>query len=132
MKVNSPAIFSTRPWKVCGEGPTVVTGGHFKEDYSFTAKDIRFTTRNGKLYAIALGLPADGKLLVRSLARIPGDEAANAVTDVRLLGSTAPATWSQSTNGLAIRLPPQLPSQYTVAFEVVGTQLKPAPMDKTN
>jgi alpha-L-fucosidase len=126
---NLPLTAVCSPW---AEGPTVVTGGHFKEDYAFTPSDIRFTTRNGKLYAIALGVPADGKLLVRSLAKIPGDEAANAVTDVLLLGSNSPAAWSQSTNGLAVQLPPQLPSQYTVALEIVGTQLKPAPIEKTN
>ena len=45
MSINGEAIHGTRPWKVYGEGPTVVAGGHFKEEFPFTARDIRFTTR---------------------------------------------------------------------------------------
>src|SRR4030095_3363661 len=67
--INGEAIFDTRPWLVYGEGAVKTKGGHFKEDFNYTAGDIRFTTKGKILYAIALGWPDDGQLLVRSLAK---------------------------------------------------------------
>ena|SRR5579859_4614174 len=40
-----------------GEGPTETADGAFKEDATFSAQDIRFTTRGDALYAITLGEP---------------------------------------------------------------------------
>jgi alpha-L-fucosidase len=59
MAINGEAIFATRPWEVYGEGPTVVAGGGFKEDFPFNADDIRFTrSKDGKtVYVICLGEP---------------------------------------------------------------------------
>jgi alpha-L-fucosidase len=62
--VNGEAIYGTRPWLVFGEGPTQVKGGAFKEDFTYTAQDIRFTTKGKTLYAIALGWPDDGKFVI--------------------------------------------------------------------
>ncbi len=69
LKVNGEAIYGTRAWKVYGEGPTEVVGGSFKdtERAPFTSEDVRFTVKGDTLYAIALGVPVDGKLLIRSL-----------------------------------------------------------------
>ena len=46
------------PWTVYGEGPTETAGGAFKESAEYTARDIRFTTKGGALYAITLGEPS--------------------------------------------------------------------------
>ena len=58
--INGEAIYDTRPWLVYGEGPVRAKGGHFKEDFTYTAKDIRFTSKGDHtLYAFALGWPAE-------------------------------------------------------------------------
>ncbi len=67
--VHGEAIFGTRPWFVYGESSVKVKGGAFKEDFKYNAREIRFTTKGTTLYAIALGWPDDGQLLVRSLAK---------------------------------------------------------------
>ena len=36
---------------------------------TYSAKDIRFTTKGKTLYAIALGWPDDGKMVIKSLAK---------------------------------------------------------------
>ena len=56
LKINGEAIYGTRPWKVFGEGPTKVVDGPFADTKRepFTAQDIRFTQKNGALYAIVL------------------------------------------------------------------------------
>ncbi len=59
LKINGEAIYGSRPWLVYGEGPTKVASSAKNSDrQEFTAEDIRFTTHNGALYAIALGWPA--------------------------------------------------------------------------
>lgn len=53
LSVNGEAIYGTRPWKVYGEGPTHVVGGSFKDTATtgYTSQDVRFTTKDGVLYA---------------------------------------------------------------------------------
>ena len=77
-------------------------GGGFSEnaDKPFGPEDIRFTTKGDALYAIALGWPKDGKLLIRSLAADAGK-----VTAVSLLGHAGTLAWEQGDQGLQVTLP---------------------------
>ncbi len=104
LKVNGEAIYGSRPWKTFGEGPTKVAGGHFKEDYSFGARDVRYTTK-GKttLYATLLGWPTDSTVRLQSLGRFPG--VTGTIRSVRLLGSREKIAFSHTADGLDIRLP---------------------------
>ena len=43
--IHGEAIYGSRPWQVYGEGPVKAKGGNFHEDFTYTAKDIRFTTK---------------------------------------------------------------------------------------
>ncbi len=43
--------------------------GNFKEDFAYSYKDIRFTTKGQTLYAFAMGWPDDGRLVIKSLAK---------------------------------------------------------------
>ena len=124
--VNGEAIFGTRPWLVYGEGPIKAKGGNFNEDYNFTARDIRFTTKGPTLYAIALGWPKDGRLLVKSLAK-PAGQDINDITAVSLLGHEGKIDWRQTADGLEVTLPEERPCEYACALKITGTQLKPAP-----
>ena len=116
LKVNGEAIYGTRPWKQYGEGPTEVVDGSFTDTKRtpFTGQDIRFTTKNGKLYAIALGWPASD-LLIHSLPNTTPE-------NVRLLGSDAPLAWHSSPEGLIITLPEQKPGEHAYAFEITGLE----------
>jgi alpha-L-fucosidase len=125
--LNGEAIYGTRPWEVYGEGPVRTKGGHFKEDFKYTSKDIRFTTKGKTLYAVALGWPDDGQLLVKSLARTDALPESK-VTKVSLLGYKGKLEWSQSADGLLVKLPAQKLSPYTCALKLSGTGLKPAPL----
>jgi alpha-L-fucosidase len=124
MPINGEAIFGTRPWKVYGEGDCKPRSGMFNEDsLRYTARDIRFTTKGPVLYAIALGWPESGKLLVRSLAAPAGR-----VTDVSLLGHPGKLAWSQTKEGLVVTLPPHKPCEHAFAFKVLGQHLQPVPI----
>ncbi|MCX6915087.1 MAG: carbohydrate-binding protein, partial [Verrucomicrobia bacterium] len=86
----------------------------------YNAREIRFTTKGATLYAIALGWPADGKLVVKSLAAPAGK-----ISTVRLLGYNLKVDWQQTAEGLVVSLPEQKVSEYTCALKIVGTDLKP-------
>ena len=118
--IHGEAIFGTRPWLVYGESSVKVKGGNFGEDYKYNAREIRFTTKGATLYAIALGWPADGKLVVKSLAAPAGK-----ISNVRLLGYNRKVDWQQTAEGLVVTLPAQKVSEYTCALKIAGTDLKP-------
>jgi alpha-L-fucosidase len=119
-RVNGEAIKGTRPWKIYGEGPSTAIHGvpsYQLSKYQFDSTDVRFTTRKDTLYAIALGLPADGKITIRSLA---GDSSnyPNQIGKVELLGSAAELKWMQTGQGLEIHLPDTLPCKYALSFRI--------------
>jgi alpha-L-fucosidase len=125
--VHGEAIFGSRPWQVYGEGAVKAKGGSFKEDFNYTAQDIRFTTKGPTLYALALGWPESGQLTIRSLARNPVD-ADNEISNIKLLGSNAKLTWTQNAEGLIVNLPTTKVSELTVGLKITGKNLKPAPI----
>ena len=121
--INGEAIYGTRPWLIYGEGPVRAKGGHFKEDFTYTAKDIRFTTKGeNTLYAFALGWPAESKLVIRSLAKFPG--VTGKIDAVELLGHAGPLKWTQDADGLSVKLPEQKPCKYAVALKITGENLR--------
>ena len=126
MKVNGEAIHSTRPWAIYGEGKTQTEGGHFKEDFGFSAADIRFTQSKDArtLYAIALGWPADGQLRIQSLGR-SSDNGGNQIDRVELLGSAGKIAFKQTAEGLLVTLPAQPLSQIACTLKITGQQLRP-------
>jgi alpha-L-fucosidase len=87
LRRNGEAIYGSRPWRSFGEGPMRPAAGMLNEGQAkpFTSADIRFTTRSGALYAIALDTPADGMVRIESL----GSAVAAPVQRVELLGGGA-------------------------------------------
>ncbi len=129
MSVNGEGIYATRPWKIYGEGPSTTPEaaqekGHFGglKDVSskpFTAEDIRFTvSKDGKtIHAIALGWPAGGKLLIKSLAKNSPNEPSE-ISGVKLLGSDKELAFNRDETGLSITVPDQKPCDYAYVFDV--------------
>jgi alpha-L-fucosidase len=69
MKINAEGIYGTRPWKTYGEGPTgIKTGRGGENNKAFTEQDIRFTTKDGKLYAFVF-VPPTKDILIKTLAK---------------------------------------------------------------
>jgi len=119
LKVNGESIYRTRPWKICGEGPTNVAAGafHDTDTAGYTAEDFRFTTRGKTLFAIELGWPSTGEAVIRSL----GSSAMSSqkIASVVLLGSAGTLPFQQQPDGLHIQLPLQSPGKYAYAFRLV-------------
>lgn len=122
MAINGEGIFETRPWMVHGEGPVRAKGGHFGEDFAYSARDVRFTTKGDKtLYAFALGWPADRKLVIRSLAQFPG--VTSKIVEVALLGHQGKIAWKHTAEGLVVELPEKQPAKYAVALKLTVDDL---------
>jgi alpha-L-fucosidase len=132
LRVNGEAIYGTRPWHVFGEGPTDVVEGPFADTKrsAFTSADIRFTTRSELresktityIYAIALAIPENRQLTIRSLGsasqhNVPEIAAVQLVDGVRYSEKTL--EYKQSRKELVIRLPEELPSAHLVSVRIV-------------
>jgi len=121
MKVNSEAIYSTRPWTVFGEGPAMessapLSAQGFNEGKGkpFGAQDIRFTTKGNTLYAILLGWPADNRITIKSIT------GKNKVTAVEFLGNHAKLSFEQSVSGLAVQMPASQQGKDAFVLKIQG------------
>jgi alpha-L-fucosidase len=102
IRVNGEGIHDTRPWKLAGEGPATAQAGAFKEDaVQWTSRDVRFTARDGRLYAFLMKWPEDGAAGIAALASRRGPK----VSAVRLLGLDENLPFEQAEGALAVRLP---------------------------
>ncbi len=124
MAVNGEAIYGSRPWGIFGEGPTVARSGYFNEDTAYTPRDIRFTTKGGSLYAIVLGWPADGRVVIKSLAKINGTTV-NQIKSIQLLGVKERLHFNQKASGLTVKLPSQKISDIACTLRITGYNFQP-------
>jgi alpha-L-fucosidase len=119
MQVHGGAIYGTRPFSVFGEGPPDAAGaGTFNEkaQRSYTTEDVRFVTKGDSLYAFAFVWPADGKLVIKTLAN--GSAVfPRPVLKVELLGA-GQIRFGQDENGLHLMLQATPPNPHAYAFLV--------------
>jgi alpha-L-fucosidase len=126
MDVNSEGIYSTRPWKVYGEGPSVTKvapHGQFggaRDVRGYTSEDVRFTTKGDTLYAFVMDWPASHTAIVKSLAKNSPQIGGQQVADVSLLGYNGKVDWTQDEQGLTVKLPDQPPSASAVTLKIKG------------
>jgi alpha-L-fucosidase len=116
---NGEGIYGTRPWKTFGEVSAETAAfkpGRFNENYKYNAKDIRFTTKDGYLYAFCLGTPAED-VVIKSLSTNSKYSSAP-VASVKMLGSDQKIRWTRNETGLIIKKPSKLPSWKVVGFKI--------------
>jgi alpha-L-fucosidase len=119
MPVNGEAIFSTRPWKIYGEGAAPVKDLAFNEDsLKYASNEVRFTTKGNLLYIISLGWPQNGQVNIKSLSRSTGE-----IERISLLGHKGLIEWKQNSDGLLIYLPNEKPCDYACSFKVEGLKI---------
>ena len=118
MAVNGEAIYATRPWKLYGEGAKTQKGSNFNEGkVKYTAKDVRFTTKNGALYAICLGVPAEA-VRIRALGQAAG-LLDRPIRSIAVLGSHEAVQWKQEADALVIQPAAKWPCEHAVVFTIV-------------
>ncbi|ADE53532.1 alpha-L-fucosidase [Coraliomargarita akajimensis] len=117
LRLNGEAIYESRPWLIYGEGPNKTKTGHLADMKfdGFGEKDIRFTTRDGQLYAIALGWPESGVLAIESLSAIRHNGEFKAI---ELIGHKGALKWEQTKDALNITLPDSKPCEHAFVFKL--------------
>ena len=117
LEVNGQAIYGTRHWTVFGEGPTGSPKGfHEKAQDTYTAKDIRFTTKDNVLYAICLGRP-EGELVITSMGA-RSQVQADKIAAVTMLGCDGSLEWSQEEAGLKVKTARLKPCDHAVTIKI--------------
>ncbi len=127
MDINKEAIFSTRPWKICGEGPSLAAAAPIKaqgfnegKNKPYTHEDIRFTTKDNTLYAILLGTPKSNDTITIHSFGTSANLLDHPITNVELLGSSEKLHWKQTDQALTI----DAPSTDKLPLDAVATVLK--------
>lgn len=117
LEINGEAIYSTRPWKVFGEGPTEVAGGAFSDgkDKPFTADDIRFTKKGNILYAISMDTPQKD-ITIKNLSSVAGN---GKIKSVEMNGGHEKVNWTQTKTGLIIKPSKTYPAEHAVVYKIV-------------
>lgn len=86
LELNGETMYGSRPWNICGEGPTETVEGHLSggRNKGIGPEEVRFTTKSGALYSTALG-PAERKWTIETLRAGSEHLARQTVPAVRLL-----------------------------------------------
>jgi alpha-L-fucosidase len=122
MATNSEGIYSTRPWKISGDGPgskpAATPRARFNEQgrKDLTAEDVRFTTKNSAIYAFVMGWP-DKEAAIPALA-LGGKNSVAKIRNIELLGHKGKLKWTQDAETLKIELPAEKPSDHAVTFKI--------------
>ncbi|MDY3919373.1 MAG: alpha-L-fucosidase [Candidatus Limivivens sp.] len=135
LKLNGEAIYETRPFTVASEGPTTVFDADYDVDKiheqlkkgeavdvhsdSLTARDFRFTRKNGILYAIAMGWPEEGMFRISSLGKqgqagILLGEASR----ITMPGIDTPLSFRQENDALVISAPDRKPCDHAYVLKI--------------
>ena len=121
METNGEAIYSTRPWKVFGEGPNVIKSGSFSGNSTglLGAKNIRFTSnkKGDVVYAIFLGWPRGESFVIKSLGT-SSPQKPGKIRSVEMLGSVEKLKWTQSPESLTIHKPSMKPGDFAFALKI--------------
>jgi alpha-L-fucosidase len=116
---NGEGIYGTRPWKIFGEKPEgqqQVKRGRFDENYKLSAKDIRFTQKDGILYAFCLGTPSED-IVIKSLGK-NSKLLDKPIASVKMLGSSDKVRWTQENDRMVIRKPSHMPAWQVLGFKI--------------
>jgi len=120
MKVNGEGIYGTRTWKKFGSGPQANGPGERLNAQGFnegrgrraTAEDLRYTTKDGKLYVFTLVVPRPG-------AKVTVPDLDAKVKKVTLLGSAKDVKWTNDGSTLTIEAPERDPNlKISLCFKV--------------
>ena len=116
LKINGEGIYGSRPWKIYGEGTLETKDGRQGENHmDYSQDDIRFTLKNGVLYAFVLAPPTKD-IVIKTLAN--GGLLDQKVSKIELMGSTEKIKWSRSADALTIKLPKSLPGKIVNGFQI--------------
>jgi alpha-L-fucosidase len=107
MASHGEGLYDTRPWKVYGEGPSMIKQekgrfGGVRDVRSYQPTDIRFTSKGSILYAFCMDQPAADIRIASLGEKSPLCE--KKIKAVTLLGGKEQVVWRQDNDALIISL----------------------------
>lgn len=120
MRVNGEGIYGSTFWKIWGEGPTEVPEGHFSDTARspYTSEDIRYTYKDGAIYAYLMKMPESRTAVLKAFARPENLEDDLTITKVIMLGSEEPVPFMRDTEGMMLYFPYAENTAYPVCFRL--------------
>lgn len=113
LKVNGEGIYSTRPWRVSGEGPTILEKGKafIKKKIVYTSEDIRYTSsKDGKtVYAFVLA-DTENEVILNGVD-VP-------VKKISMLGSKEKIEWRSTGKAVNVKFPKQKPCDFAYGLKI--------------
>ena len=127
LKVNGEAIYKTRRWFIPAEGEVKLNAYNYVKNrkgfwYKYmktSPKQVRFTrSKDSKtLYAMTLGWPESGELLIKNL-KLGSEYYPQDIKLISLLGSNAKIDFERTREGLRIKFPKQKPCKFAYSFKI--------------
>jgi len=119
---NGEGIYGTRPWKIFGEGPSINkqekgTFGGVRDVRPYESGDIRFTTKDSRLYAFCMDKPSND-IRIASLGK-NSTYSDKKIKSVTMLGSEEKLKWEQGDDALVISKPASFPD-----WDVIGLRIE--------
>ncbi len=108
MDQNGESIYGTRTWKTFGEGPLAeasnpMNAQGFNEGLNYSARDVRYVQKDGKVYATIMAWPGSGEFTFECFSII-SKYYSGKVTSVELLGH-GNVEYKQGVDGLTVTVP---------------------------
>ena len=121
MDVNGESIYGTRPWKTFGEGPNAETARPlnaqgFNENNNYSAADVRFVQKEGKVFATIMRWPEQREYTLKSLGA-DSPHYNGEVQGVKLLGY-GEVPFVNGAEGLVVTLPAENTNKIAPVLEV--------------
>lgn len=115
MDVNGEGIYDSFAWKIWKEGDIEMAPGNLNRKQAetpYTGNDIRFTWKNGYLYAYLMAWPENGIAVIKSLKN-------EKVKDVHVLGCNDKIEWKVTKSGLEVLMPDKRPCKYAYGIRIL-------------
>ena len=133
MDVNGESIYGTRTWKTFGEGPLAeasnpMNAQGFNEGLNYSARDVRYVQKDGKVYATIMAWPSSEKFTFESFS-ITSEYYSGKVTGVELLGHGS-VEYTQGINGLTVTLPAEHPNEIAPVLAITTEEVSVAPYEE--
>ncbi|WP_430934625.1 alpha-L-fucosidase [Saccharicrinis sp. 156] len=129
LQLNGEAIYGTTPWTIYGEGPAYIKNpGHHGQGKNkgteipqYTSKDIRYTQKDGNIFAIVLDWPEE-KLDFKALG-YNGKLYPNEIKSISLIGSNTKLKWTQNAKSLSVQFPKEKPCDFAYVLKIERNKL---------
>ena len=118
IQTNGEAVYGTTPWRTFGEGEMIKISDDGKAGKHKMGPDcVRFTAKDGVLYATCFGWPESGTFTIKSIT-VQNPVGTAGIESITMLGADKQLKWAQTEQGLEIVFPQDKPCDYAYILKI--------------